>query len=265
MDFKRCKYYEEAIQKEHCPFDKTCSDECYFSQKVWLQDFEELREDYTELQSDYWNLEAEERNITEYEEMNERLETSLRELLRLFQYSLNHPQEDLFNVIDNFELLDSTSETLEMIREAKPMLNIDIVCDNVKYMPEYANTTDACMDLKIKTETITLNPGESKVFETGIKVKIPENYFMSIYPRSSTGFKLSCMLANTVGIIDSGYRDEVKLKLFNFGKEPIELTDGQRVAQFVILPRPQIKLTQVEDDEEFKNGYRGGGIGSTGK
>ena len=87
---------------------------------------------------------------------------------------------------------------------------------------------------------------------------------MTIYPRSSTGFKLHCMLANTVGIIDSGYRDEIKLKLYNFGNEEIYLNDGQRVAQFTLLPKLNIELNKVKENNDFKSGDRGGGIGSTG-
>ena len=156
-------------------------------------------------------------------------------------------------------------------------LNLKIVCEDDKYMPTYANKTDACMDLKIsiKSEIIenkTLNnekcyflkPNETKVFGTGVKVSIPENHVMLVYPRSSTGIKLQCMLTNTTGVIDTGYRDEIKLALTNFGKETICLRDGQRIAQFMIIKRPIIELKRVNDDEEFRNGDRGGGIGSTG-
>ena len=58
-------------------------------------------------------------------------------------------------------------------------------------------------------------PNESRTFRTGVKVAIPEGYVMLVYPRSSTGFKLNCMLANTTGVIDSGYRDEIMIKLYN--------------------------------------------------
>ena len=88
---------------------------------------------------------------------------------------------------------------------------------------------------------------------------------MLIFPRSSTGFKLHCMLTNTTGIIDAGYRDEVKLSLLNFGEETICLNDAQRVAQFVVIPRPKIELELVQDDEQFRTGDRGGGIGSSGQ
>ena len=145
---------------------------------------------------------------------------------------------------------------------------LDIVCENEKYLPTYANETDACMDLKIKItepEVYFLQPNEVASFSTGIKVSVPENYMMLIFPRSSTGFKLNCFLTNTTGIIDAGYRDEVKLSLYNFGKETVCLKDAQRVAQFVVIPRPKLELNLVKDDELFRTGDRGGGIGSSGE
>lgn len=164
------------------------------------------------------------------------------------------------------------------------MLDLKIVCKEDKYKPEYANPTDACMDLKIVVNGVAISerwldninyyskanecwlfPGEKRLFGTGIQVAIPEDYVMLLYPRSSTGSKLNIMLANTTGVIDTGYRDEVKLCLVNYGARPVKLEDGQRIAQFMIIPRPKLNLHLVEDNEEFRNGDRGGGFGSTGK
>lgn len=146
-------------------------------------------------------------------------------------------------------------------------LNLEIVCEEERYLPAYANETDACMDLKVKIKTPSgtdiITPNETMVFGTGIKVKIPEGYVMLIFPRSSTGIKLHCMLSNTTGVIDAGYRDEIRMAVTNFGDEAIELTDAQRLAQFMIIPRPAINLICVEDNEKFRENDRGGGIGST--
>lgn len=145
---------------------------------------------------------------------------------------------------------------------------LDIVCEDEKYLPAYSNPTDACMDLKIKIQEphcYFLQPNQTEVFSTGIKVSIPTDYTMLIYPRSSTGFKLNCILTNTTGIVDAGYRDEVKLSITNFGKESVCLKDGQRIAQFMIVKRPYINLNPVCDDVDFRSGDRQGGIGSTGE
>lgn len=147
-------------------------------------------------------------------------------------------------------------------------IDLKIVCDDEKYQPTYANDTDACMDLKVcvpNPNGIVLAPNQTKVFKTGIKVSIPDDYAMLVYPRSSTGIKLKCRLMNSTGIIDSGYRDEIKLAVHNFGDYSQTIEDGQRIAQFMIIPRPRINLEIVPDDDNFKSGNRGGGIGSTGK
>lgn len=179
-------------------------------------------------------------------------------------------------------LMQSTKGVLDWSKELvkkvtnQPEIVLDIVCEDEKYLPRYANPTDACMDLKIKvqlesddsenkTSCYFLKPNETQVFSTGIKVSIPEDYMMLIYPRSSTGFKLKCMLTNTTGVIDSGYRDEVKLAITNFGSETVCLKDAQRIAQFMIIPRPYVYLNLVCDDENFRYGDRNGGIGSTGE
>lgn len=146
-------------------------------------------------------------------------------------------------------------------------LNVKMVKEADKYAPTYANTSDACMDLKIKIPQgkYVLKPQEIKTFGTGLQVSVPDNHVMLVFPRSSTGIKLHCMLSNTTGVIDNGYKDEIKMSLYNFGTEEIELADAQRIAQFMIISRPIINPIFVEENEDFRKGDRGGGIGSTGK
>ena len=153
-------------------------------------------------------------------------------------------------------------------------MKLKMVVEDEKYKPTYANDTDACMDLKVKIDEDNENndervafimPNETKVFGTGVKVSIPLEHVMLIFPRSSTGIKLHCMLSNTTGVIDSGYRDEIRMAVTNFGNETVCLQDGQRLAQFMIIPRPKIELEFVEDNEDFRQNDRGGGIGSSGR
>lgn len=143
------------------------------------------------------------------------------------------------------------------------MIDVKIVCENEKYMPEYATEFDACMDLKACGD-YTVNPKSTKIIDTGIKFSVPKGYVMQMFVRSSVGIKHGCNLANSVGIIDSGFRQTLKVALYNRTNEPVEIKDGQRVAQFMVIPRPKINLVQVQDDEKFREGDRGGGIGSTG-
>ena len=147
-----------------------------------------------------------------------------------------------------------------------------------KYQPRYANSTDACMDLKAKIDSTTKNvqqdeegfyvdipSGETAVLGTGVQSAVPEGYVMTAFVRSSTGIKRNLVLANGTGIIDSGYRDEIKLALHNIGKNVERVRDGERLAQFMILPFPKIEPEFVQDNDEFRQGDREGGIGSTGR
>ena len=144
-------------------------------------------------------------------------------------------------------------------------MKVNMVVKDKKYAPHYANETDACMDIKVRIPegSYELQPRQMKVFGTGVQVAVPNEHVMLIMPRRSTGIKLRCELANTVAVIDAGFRDEIMLAITNEGQEPVTLTDAQRVAQFLILQRDKIIPNYVEDNEEFRQGDRGGGIGST--
>ena len=146
-----------------------------------------------------------------------------------------------------------------------------------KYRPTYANETDACMDLRAKitkedgveytpnTYCLSIPAGETVKIHSGVQVSIPEGYVMKVYVRSFTGIKKNLCIANGTGIIDAGYRDEIIMALHNFGKESVLIKDGDRLCQFILLPFPKLELSFVEDNEDFRKGDRGGGIGSTGE
>ena len=120
-------------------------------------------------------------------------------------------------------------------------MKLKIVCED-RYKPKYANNTDACMDIKAKLEnTLTILPGEIIKVKTGLQVAVPEGYVMQMFVRSSTGIKKNLCLANGTGIIDAGYRDEIIMALYNFGPSPIEINDGDRLCQFIILPYPKLE------------------------
>lgn len=93
-------------------------------------------------------------------------------------------------------------------------------------------------------------------YKTGIAVEIPEGYVGIIVPRSSTGIK-GYTIKNTIGVIDSDYRGEIKLHLF------IPVTQKIRIAQMLIMPCPQFNIEFVESLSETERGE--GGFGSTGK
>lgn len=146
-------------------------------------------------------------------------------------------------------------------------MKIQIVCKDVKYLPKYANDTDFCMDVKVQApeEGYELQPNEVHIFGTGIQIKVPNGWGVKIKPRSSTGIKLNCRLANSEAVIDAGYRDEIMLAVHNFGNKSLLIEDGQRLCQLELVEKKSIEWDIVEDDENFREGDRGGGIGSTGK
>ena len=162
--------------------------------------------------------------------------------------------EDLFNLLGN-----------EFVEAVAHRQIIDVPCQLLSpsaLLPKYANTTDACADL-YADEDITIVPGETYAVKTGIALAIPEGFVCHVYPRSGISKKTGVRIANSVGVIDAGYRDEVKVLLWNTGKEPYTVKKGMRIAQIDIMPSPAIEFTLVDNVKEYGED-RGGGFGSTG-
>jgi dUTP pyrophosphatase len=133
-------------------------------------------------------------------------------------------------------------------------------------LPTYGTAGAACLDFKTHKE-ITRNDWVYKgdeysyVVETGLAFEIPRNHVMLVFSRSGHGFKHSCVLANSTGVIDSDYRGEVKIKLVT--KRLFEIEEGGGVAQMIVLPYPTIVLTEVQELSDTSRGA--GGFGSTDK
>lgn len=128
------------------------------------------------------------------------------------------------------------------------------------YTPTYAHTGDAGLDLRT-TEGIALRAGQHKTVGTGIAVEIPEGCVGLVFPRSGLACKHGIALRNCVGVIDSGYRGEIKVTL-TCSEEKITLAAGERVCQLVVMPYVPCKIEctdELADTERGANGY-----GSTG-
>ena len=126
-------------------------------------------------------------------------------------------------------------------------------------IPVYAKPGDAGMDLTAVTLQVT-DEGRY-IYDTGLAFEIPEGYVGLVFPRSSIS-KMDLLLSNSVGVIDSGYRGTVKIVFVGADYEPARYAVGDRVAQIMILPYPQINFIE---DGELSNSERGkGGFGSTG-
>lgn len=141
-------------------------------------------------------------------------------------------------------------------------VHVQKLTDTAK-IPAYAHMSDACCDLYTDAD-ITIEPKGTALVSTGIAVAIPYGYVGHIYPRSSTGLKTPLRLANSVGVIDSEYRGELKLIFTNTSDEPYTVHAGDRVAQMSIDNSPIAQFSLVDDITSIE-GDREGGFGSTGE
>ena len=131
-------------------------------------------------------------------------------------------------------------------------------------LPSYKTNGASGMDLMAFIEKpINLEPGMSCLVSTGLSVAFPGDYEIQIRPRSGLAAKNNISVLNTPGTIDSDYRGEIKIILFNHGKENFIINNNDRVAQMVLTP---IIKMELEETNELPKSVRGeGGFGSTGK
>ena len=131
-------------------------------------------------------------------------------------------------------------------------------------LPSYETSGASGMDLMAYIDkSIELKPGESCLVPTGLSVAFPEEYEIQIRPRSGLAAKNNISVLNTPGTIDSDYRGEIKVILFNHGKKNFKINNNDRIAQMILTP--VIKM-DLEEKNELPVSIRGvGGFGSTGK
>lgn len=132
-------------------------------------------------------------------------------------------------------------------------------------IPKYATEFSACFDLCALLEHDNeVRFDQSFIFSTGLAFEIPRGYAMMIYSRSGHGFKNDMRLSNCVGVIDSDYRGEVKVKLTldDSEKGMVLICDGDRIAQAMIIPVLDVNFIEVDELTATERGT--GGFGSTG-
>ena len=131
-------------------------------------------------------------------------------------------------------------------------------------LPAYAKPGDAGLDL-VACEGLTLAPGGGRgLVPTGIAVAIPDGYAGFVQPRSGLALRHGVTCLNTPGLIDSGYRGELKVLLVNTDPdEPFEVVRGERIAQLVIQRVEHVALIEVSELEDSVRGD--GGFGHTGR
>lgn len=136
-----------------------------------------------------------------------------------------------------------------------------VTLSDKKCLPTRAHDTDAGLDLR-STKRHYLHYKERALIDTGIAAEIPEGYFGLLVLRSSLGTKRGAILKNTVGVIDSSYRNNIYCSVENSEESPLIIEQYERFAQLILIP---IITPEVEVVDELEITNRGlGGFGSTG-
>jgi len=132
-------------------------------------------------------------------------------------------------------------------------------------LPSYATPGSAGMDLRACVDApVTIPAGDRAMIPTGLSIALPGPEWVAlVYARSGLAIKHGLAPANCVGVIDSDYRGEVVVGLLNSSKEDYTVEPGERIAQLVIMPVTQARITVVDELDETARGA--GGFGSTGK
>ena len=129
-------------------------------------------------------------------------------------------------------------------------------------LPMRAHPGDAGLDL-LAREDAALQPGERTLMPTGIAVAIPEGFVGLVSPRSGLAIREGLSVVNGPGVVDSGYRGELKVVLINLGHDVISIKRGERIAQIVVAPVLAADLVEVEELPPSRRGEDG--FGSTGQ
>lgn len=165
---------------------------------------------------------------------------------------------------------------------AKRLIQIPIeLCHEDAKVPQYAHISDSGMDV-YALDDITVNPGQTVLVPTGIKVALPAGFEFQVRPKSGRALKTKLRVANTPGTIDQGYRDEVKIIIENVDPPIKDITidedgrvtsilygssftigKGEKFCQLVLAETPKVAFYRVDDIKEFGDD-RMGGFGSTG-
>jgi dUTP pyrophosphatase len=126
-------------------------------------------------------------------------------------------------------------------------------------VPQRAYTGDAGLDLA-SCERVELAPGERALVGTGLAVAIPEGHAGFVQPRSGLAARHGLTVVNSPGLVDSGYRGELRVVLLNTDRtEPFVVEPGMRIAQLVVLPIPELELVEVDELPSSERGVRGFG------
>ena len=130
-------------------------------------------------------------------------------------------------------------------------------------LPRRGSDGAAAYDLSAAVETsVVIEPSSSAIVPIGIAIEVPRGFVALIFSRSGQGFRHQVSLSNSVGVIDSDYRGEIKICLINHGPSPFVVQPGDRVAQMLLTKALELEL--VDSEQLSQTGRAEGGFGSTG-
>lgn len=135
-----------------------------------------------------------------------------------------------------------------------------VLLDDGAYLPERAHSTDAGLDLRSR-ETVMIWPGAAAVFGTGVHIQFNPGTWGKV--ESKSGLNVNHSVVSCGGVIDEGYTGEIRVKLYNLGREAYTVHEGDKIAQLVILPYLTPDMEQVTQLDETERGTAG--FGSTGR
>jgi len=141
-------------------------------------------------------------------------------------------------------------------------IELPIQLEEGAQVPTYAHDSDAAADMYAMEDTTISAHSTGTPVKTGVHIQLPEGWVAFVLPRSSIGAKTPLRLSNSAGVIDSGYRGEVRALYDNIGDEPYQIHKGDRIAQMLVMPSYRFKANVVDSLEDSDRGEAG--FGSTG-
>lgn len=142
------------------------------------------------------------------------------------------------------------------------MIQVKILQNGIE-VPSYATPGSAGVDLKSSEENFFLFPQERRLVHTGLFIEIPQGYEGQVRPRSGLAIKHGITVLNSPGTVDSDYRGEVCVILYNSSSDPYQVKKGDKIAQMVFAKVEQMEFVMVSDLSETERGE--GGFGHTDK
>jgi dUTP pyrophosphatase len=131
-------------------------------------------------------------------------------------------------------------------------------------LPKYATSGSSGMDLRAAVkEEVIIEPGKTALIPTNLSVEIPEGFEIQVRPRSGLAVKHGIGVLNSPGTIDSDYRGEIRVILFNFSEENFTINSGDRIAQIILSKYYKMEFHETDQLAESRRGS--GGFGHTGK